>query len=199
MPRRRENRRSGIDWTDLKRRVDAAGQAVAGDSAVPAERIPRLLEERARELARPILELGPGETPRLITFAIAGEHYAVEPRRVMEISRVTHLAPVPRAEPWVAGLTGWRGELVLVIDLRPLFGAQGAATRRSTMVVLGDDRPRLAMLADAPGELLAVPPDDLRPPPDGLAGREYLRGMTADAVLVLDVERILALVEPEPV
>jgi purine-binding chemotaxis protein CheW len=158
------------------------------------------LEQRARELARPVVDPEPADSPRLMSFSVAGERYGVEPRQVMEICRAGHLVPLPRAEPWVAGLTGWRGELVLVLDLRLLLGVPGSPSgTHLTLLVLGEDRPMAGVLADAPGELLALSPHDLRTPPDGISGKEYIRGMTADAVLVLDLDRVLGAVGSEPV
>jgi purine-binding chemotaxis protein CheW len=198
MSRHRAGERPGIDWSDVRRRVDAAGRAIAGESRIPPELVPALLEERARALARPVIDTEPADSPRLISFSLAGELYGIEPRRVMEICRLGHLVPLPRAEPWVAGLTGWRGELVLVIDLRLLLGAEGSPRgERPTLLVLGEDRPLLGVLADAPGELLAISPHDLRAPPDGVSGKEYIRGMTTDTVLVLDVDRVLDAVGSE--
>jgi purine-binding chemotaxis protein CheW len=199
MPRSRPNRRGGMDWSDLRRRVDEAGRAVSGESAVSPERVAVLLAERARALARPLVEAGPAEAPGLMSFSVAGETYAVELGSVLEVSRVRQLAAMPRSEPWVAGLAGWRGDLVLVVDLRAMLGAPDAGSGgRSVLIVLGESRPVLGLLADAPGDLLSIPGTDLKPPPAGIAGRSYILGMTADAVLVLDVNRIFATVELEP-
>ena len=65
------------------------------------------------------------------------------------------------------------------------------------MIVLGGGRALAALLADSPGELLPVASNDLRPAPDAIRGRAYIRGMRADAVLVLDVDRVLGAVAPE--
>jgi purine-binding chemotaxis protein CheW len=195
-PRDKGNR--VIDWSDLRRRVDAVGRALA-ESAPPPEELALLLEERARVLARPVTGAAWDEEPKLISFSIAGETYGVEPRRVLEVCRVGHLTPLPQAEPWIAGLTAWRGELVLAVDLRRLLGAAvSSRPQHPTLVVLGKVRPQLGIVADAPGDLLAISGRDLRAAPDGVTGSQYLRGMTRDAVLVLDVDRVLEGVAPEP-
>jgi purine-binding chemotaxis protein CheW len=187
----------GVDWTELRRRMDAIERAIAGVSALAPERVAGQLEQRARALARPVIHVGPVQAPRLMSFTMAGERYGVDLRRVREICRIEHLAPLPPAESWVAGLAGWRGELVLAIDLRALIGAPvSSLADRRMLVVLGDRRPAVGLLVDAPGELL--PLDDLRPPPQGIAGKEYIAGMTADAVVVLDVDRVLGVVGSEP-
>ncbi len=189
----------GIDWADLKRRVDAAGEAVAGSALTSPEVVRAVLEDRARALARPAVEVERADAPRIITFRIGQEQYGVEPRRVLEITRSADVVPLPSAEPWIAGLTGWRGELVLVVDLRALLGGGTAARpERPTLVVLGTERPQLGVLADAPGELRALVASELRPPPEGLAGREFVRAMTGDAILLLDADRLMDTVGAGP-
>jgi purine-binding chemotaxis protein CheW len=173
------------------------GNGPAGP-AISAERVASVLEERARQLARPAATAEIAGAPTLVSFFSAGEHYGVDSRRVLEIGRVGHLVPLPRSEPWVAGLTSWRGALVLVIDLRLLLGAPGAPRpERPAMIVLGGGRALVAVLADSPGELLPVASNELRPAPEVIGGRAYIRGMRADAVLVLDVDRVLGAVAPE--
>jgi purine-binding chemotaxis protein CheW len=163
-----------------------------------SDRAAAILEERARALARPVTLGIEDHAADVITFAVAGEMYGVEPSLVLEVTRLDHLTPLPVAEPWVAGLTGWRGELILVADLRRLLGAPAAPfPERATLVVLGRGGAELALIADAPGRLEAIA-RDLGPPPAGIAGVEYLRGMTAEAVLVLDVDRVLGAARAEP-
>jgi len=196
-PRRRDADRR-IDWSDLLRRVEAAGRALDVGAALPEERVASLLDERARLLARPVATGSEAQAPNLISFSVAGEAYGVEPRRVLEVCRSGHITPLPPSEPWIVGLVGWRGELVLAIDLRVLLGAAPAPRpEQPTLVVLGSGKPQVGILADAPGDLLLLPAESLRPPPEALTGAAYLRGMTAEAVLVLDVDRVLEAVGPD--
>lgn len=194
MPRRGESQRAGVDWTELRRRMEAAV------AAAPPEQVQAVLEQRARLLARPIAVSRPAESLQIVTFTVVGETYGLESRYVLELGRLGDLTPLPRAEPWVAGLTAWRGELLLIADLRLLIGLPAAPRgERPGIVVLGRDGPVLGLLTDAPGEVLSLPVRDLRPPLEGISGQDYLRGITPNAVLVLDVERVLRVAGPEGV
>ena len=189
----------GVDWADLRRRVDAAGEAVAGAALTSPDEVRSVLEARARRWPAQMIEVDRADAPRVITFHVGQEQYGVEPQRVLEIIRTAEVVPLPSAEPWIAGLTGWRGELVLVVDLRTLLGAgNGARPARHALVILGTDRPLLGILADAPGELRALLPSELRPPPEGIVGREFIRAMTGDAVLLLDADRLIDTVGAGP-
>lgn len=156
-----------------------------------------MLEERARALARPAVPPSAGDTLELITFALADEVYAIESRCVLALVPLADLSPLPGAEPPVFGVTVWRGGLLTILDLRRVLGLSVAALNDlSRLIVLGENRPAFGILADAVHDLVALPTSAVRQPPEGVAARrEYLRGVTADAVLVLDAERLLHLRE----
>lgn len=186
-----------VDWGEIRARVEAAGRALAGETAASPERARQVLEERARALARPAAAPIAGDMLELITFALADEVYAIESRFVHAVLRLTDFSPLPGAEPPVFGVTAWRGGLLTILDLRRVLGISVTAlSDLSRLTVLGDDRPAFGILADAVREVVTVPASDVRDPPEGVAAkREYLRGVTADAVLVLDAEQLLRLRE----
>jgi purine-binding chemotaxis protein CheW len=95
----------------------------------------------------------------------------------------------------VFGVTAWRGELLTILDLRAALGLSITALNDlSWVIVLGEDRPAFGILADAVRELVNLPAFAVREPPEGIAAqREYLRGVTPDAVLVLEATKLLQL------
>ncbi len=188
-----------IDWTGLRSRVEAAARAVAGSDEPAPELAAALLQERARALARPPVEQVPGGTVRLVTFAVGGVRYGVEPARVREMFRAGRVVPLPGAEPWVVGLSVWRGDLVLAVDLGLLLGARPVAiSERPSLLVVGDERYSLALVADGAGDVETMAAGELRPPPEDAGGRELIRGVSSQAVLVLDLDRLLGMVGQEP-
>jgi purine-binding chemotaxis protein CheW len=134
-----------------------------------------------------------GEALEVITFTLANETYALESRLVVAVFRLTDLSPLPGAEPPVCGVTAWRGELLTMLDLRPLLGLSSTTLNDlSRVIVLGEERPAFGVLADAVRELVILPASEVREPSEGTAaGREYLRGITGEAVLVLDARKLL--------
>lgn len=195
MAGRPKARRGPVDWAEIRRRVEAAGRAVAGETAMSPERARLVLEERAGALARPATPPPAGDTLEVMTFALANEVYAVESRYVVAVFRLTDLSPLPGAEAPVFGVTAWRGELLMILDLRAALGLSVTALNDlSRVIVLGEKRPAFGILADVARELVALPAAEVREPPEGVAAkREYLRGVTADAVLVLEATKLLQL------
>ena len=187
--------RSPVDWTEIRRRVEAAGRAIAGGVESSPERVREVLEERARRLARPSAPPPAGGTLEVITFALANEVYAIESKYVVEVFRLTELSPLPGAVAPVFGVTAWRGELLVILDLRGVLGISVAALNDlSRVIVLGEERPAFGILADGVRELATLPVSEVHSAPEGLAAnRDYLRGVTPSATLVLEGTKLLQL------
>lgn len=153
-----------------------------------------VLEQRARALAKPAAK-PTGRTIEIVTFVLSGETYGVESRYVLEVFRLAELSPLPGAEAPVLGITTWRGALLSILDLRPLLGlSANALSDLAHVIVLGRETAAFGILADGVRDLLAVPVSAVAQPPEGIAvRRDYLRGITAEALIVLAADKLLAL------
>jgi purine-binding chemotaxis protein CheW len=193
MDARRKAPRGQVNWAEVRERVDAAGRALAGGTAESPERVSEVLAERARVLAQAAVAPPAGEELEVITFTLANETYAVESMLVVAVFRLTDLSLLPGATPPVCGVTVWRGDLLTILDLRPLLGLSSTALNDlSRVIVLGEERPAFGVLADAVLDLVVLPAAEVREPSEGTAaGREYLRGITGGAVQVLDARTLL--------
>ena len=158
-----------------------------------------MLEQRARDLARPVESVSEGPRLEVVTFSLSNEVYAVESRYVLEVFPLRELVPLPGAPPPVFGVTVWRGDLLTILDLRSVLGLPVAALDDlSRVLVLGAEHAAFGVLADAVRELVTIAASDVREPPVGgktRARRDYLQGVTPDAVLVLDGQRLVRLLD----
>lgn len=181
---------SGIDWNAVHARVDRIGEALRG-RAPTAEEAARVLEERAVHLARPLAAEEVEGAIGLATFALAGERYGIEARWVVEVARLSHLTPLPGAEPPLFGVTAWRGDLLTLYDLRSVLGLPARALDdMKWIVVLGEGRAAFGILADEPGEFVELPPQALEV--GGARRPSLVLGVTPDALVVLDGARVMA-------
>lgn len=158
------------------------------------DRTQDVLATRARALARPPAREVVRDRLQLLTFSLGGEHYAIELWHVVEVFRLRSLSLLPHAAAPTLGLTAWRGQLLPVLDLRQMLGlpARGLDDL-GFAIVLGEERAPIAVLADALNDVFSTARDGVRPAPEGVAvHRDYVRGVTEDARLVLDAERLLA-------
>jgi purine-binding chemotaxis protein CheW len=162
---------------------------------VTGEQVRALLEERARVLARPVERRAVSGTFEAVSFVLADERYAVESRFVVEVFPLADLALLPGAKAPVLGVTAWRGGLLTVLDLRPLLGISTTALNDlGRVIVIGEARASFGILVDRVQEIVSLRLSEIHEPPDGVAvRREYLRGVTGGALLVLDAGALLRL------
>jgi purine-binding chemotaxis protein CheW len=143
-----------IDWRAVHARLERAAAAARAALSPSAEQAKAVMDERARALARvPARPPRAAEVMKVAVLTLARERYAIETRYVRRVVRLEDLTPIPGAPEFLSGVINLRGEILDVFDLRVLFGlAAGAATERSRVVVLGDDRDEFGVLADAAHE-----------------------------------------------
>jgi purine-binding chemotaxis protein CheW len=180
-----------IDWERIRARLERIDRAANGMLDVTPERAHEVLEARARALARvPIAPPDASAVITILTFALGDEPYAIETRyvrRVVRLEDVT-LTPIPGTPEVLTGVINMGGEILAVFDLGRLFGLSGGAHAEPTRVlVLGEERDAFGLLADAAHEVRPLRIDAVLEPPGSLEGigRTTLRGVTADALIVL--------------
>lgn len=153
-----------------------------------------VLARRARALARPLADESRRAGRLMVHFTLGGERLLLEARWLLGITKLTTLAALPGAVAPVRGVTVWRGELLTVLDIRPVLGTSTAGLSDLTRVlVVGERRPRFGLLVNSVGDASDLSDIALLPAPAGSPARDYLLGVTADASLVLDGARLLQL------
>jgi purine-binding chemotaxis protein CheW len=154
----------------------------------------RILRERAQALARK----PPADTRRdsieLLEFGLANERYAVETRHVVEVHPLRDLTPLPGTPAFVRGIVNLRGRILPVFDLKRFFDLpeQGITDLHRIIVVRGHDL-ELGVLADVVLGVRHVALDALAPALPTLSeiGAEYIKGVSAERLVVLNLDRIL--------
>jgi purine-binding chemotaxis protein CheW len=167
-----------------------------GTGASADERERKTLKERAARLAiRPEASSGEGESVHAVRFLFGGETCAVERRYVREVlpsPRVTRLPGVPA---FVRGIMNVRGRIVSVLDIGVILGLPDRpAGAESCVVILQSTELEFGLLTDEILGLAVIPISSIHPSPPTLtkAGAEYVKGVSAEGLLLLDAEKMLA-------
>jgi purine-binding chemotaxis protein CheW len=179
------------DWDAIRAGLARAG----GEPARSPERAKAIMDARARKLARRPEAPAMAEQLALAMFQLASERYALELRWIREVARLADYTPVPGTPDHIVGLTNLRGEIVTVVDLRRLFGlVTPGLSDLSRLVVLGDTRAEFGVLVDSAHGTTTISVTDVLAAPAGVAGiaGACVRGVTRDAVIVLDGQALLA-------
>ena len=139
-----------------------------------------------------------GQLYRWVTFRLAEESYGINVLQVQEVLRLTDVAPVPGALPYVMGIINLRGNVVTVLDTRKLLKLEsGETTENSRIMIVESGRMTVGLLVDSVAEVVNISVNDIDPPPT--VGSEdcsrYIQGVfsTEDQILILiDLDKLIS-------
>jgi purine-binding chemotaxis protein CheW len=102
-----------------------------------------------------------GNDNQFVTFAVAGEMFAVPMGPVQEIIRVPDVARLPLAPAILDGLANLRGRVLPIINLRRLFNCEDREHDDSTRAVVINLGQPLGFVVDRVASVLSVEPDEI--------------------------------------
>ena len=155
----------------------------------------RILQARARALAQePDERAEPENYLEVLEFSLAYERYALETSLVREVHPLKELTPLPCTPPFILGIINLRGQILAVIDLKRFFDLpEKGLSDLNKVIILRRGRLEVGLLADAVAGVRALPLSELQttlPTLEGLSP-DYLKGVTREALIILDAEKIL--------
>ena len=185
-----------VDWRDVHRRLEAVRTAMErGWSTGPGE-TKQILKTRAQVLAQEVKAAqGPQDTFEVIEFMLAYEKYAVESAHVREVYPLKELTPLPCTPAHVLGIINLRGQILSVIDIKRFFDLPPKGLGDlNKVIVLRSDAMEFGILADRIVGTRRVSIAELQPSLPTLTGirEEYLKGVTADRLVLLDAAKLLS-------
>jgi purine-binding chemotaxis protein CheW len=167
--------------------------------AKPLENTPEekraILRSRAKRLAREI-EKRAADTDciEVLEFLLAHETYAIETPFIREVYPMTELTHLPCTPVFVFGLINVRGQILTVMDMKNFFDLPGRGiTNLNKVIIVRREAMELGILADEIIGIRNIPQSELQPPLSTMSGlhAEYLKGITGERLIVLDMERLL--------
>jgi purine-binding chemotaxis protein CheW len=186
--------------------VDASGEAPDEESLDRLERFKREAGKRrtwtaAAAKTGPTVEEEEGERDlELLRFRLAGEEYAVDIEKIVEIVPPRGTTRVPNADPSIVGIMSLRGTIVTVFDLRrklghPPIGGGEDTDRR--LIVVEREGETAGFLVDKVSRVVKLGPSEIENHPVVSAAEQsdYVGGVFQSSdglVILLDLEKILA-------
>lgn len=134
---------------------------------------------------------------QLVTFHLQEETYGINVMQVQEVLRVTEIAPVPGAPPYVLGIINLRGNVVTVIDTRGRFGLPaGEVDDSSRIVIIESEKQVVGILVDSVAEVVELRSNQIDSAPN--VGNEessrYIQGVATlqdQLLIVVDLNKLL--------
>jgi len=137
----------------------------------------------------------------LLVFRVAGDAYAVEAARVVEVVPRIELRSLPHAPEALAGLFRYRGRMVPVIDLGILLGNGPCRCLLSTRIILVDEPlpahgvAQVGLIAERVSDVYRVDDDRIIAPPPLLGQNPYLGSIVSTdlgLIPLIAIERVFA-------
>jgi purine-binding chemotaxis protein CheW len=134
----------------------------------------------------------------VLSFALAGEQYAVDVERLVEIIVPRPWTTVPNAEETVIGIISLRGTIVTLLDLRRILGHPPSeeGTDDTRIIVVEKDLEHVGFLVDRVLRVSKIAAEELEPPPVVSAAEQndLVRGVFPSGDLItiyLDLARVI--------
>jgi len=135
-----------------------------------------------------------------LTFRVAGEHFAGNVSKVLEILEVPKITKVPKSPDFMRGVINLRGTVLPVIDTRIKFGFPPAPDTINTCIIVISVAKEgkelvLGVVVDSVTEVREIESSSIQPPPSiGSRYRtEFIEGMMKfddQFIMILDIDLV---------
>ena len=142
-----------------------------------------------------------GTANQYVTFAIAGEMFAVPIAPVQEIIRMPEVASLPLSPPALDGLANLRGRVLPIVNLRRLFGCAERANDDATRALVIHIGQPLGFVVDRVASVVTIDPGEIESADtiQTIVAVDYLKGVIRrpradgghDMLLSIDFERLI--------
>lgn len=158
-----------------------------------SEELVQVFQQRARALAQVPPKEEEGESFEAVVFSLGEEQYAVGANHVEVIRPLDRWTPVPCTPEFVVGVINLRGRVISVVDLRRFLGQEGVRLEQGAEVMVVKVGPmELGLAVSEVRAVRALRMRDLGPVPSTTQRvAEYALGVTADLLVLLDLEALL--------
>lgn len=190
---REPSARPALDWEVAHLQLQHARRLLEPGSRRPPEEARRILEARARDLARPTVpEAEDADTLDLLVCSLGDERYGLEFVHVLDAAVRAGLTPVPCTPPLVLGVVSHRGRMLSVVDFRLLLAPTAEPAQGGVVVAVEAGGMQFGLAADGVVGAVRVSEAEIAPPA-GVSGGgrdQVVRGVTGNLVSVLDLEAL---------
>ena len=141
------------------------------------------------------------EEVRICLFSISGDTYAVTVDLLAEIIIPQKIFPVPTTPSHVIGIINLRGNIVPIVDIRPVLSLP-STTGLSQVAIIRHEQMTIGIVVDSVADVISVPASNVLPLPAEIAVQEsnaksrsrYLKAIVQrqnGVAALLNVDRLL--------
>jgi purine-binding chemotaxis protein CheW len=177
----------------------ALTKSPAAVPAAPAPQVVKLDAVKAADSAA--VEKAANDHLQLVIFVLNRQYYGVDIAIVESIIKMQTVTRLPKAQPYVRGLTNLRGMVLPVFDLRKRFNlAEQNTTHTSRIVVVRVNQAKIGMVVDEVSEVMTDHNCTLEPAPAIAMSIDttFIKGIAKvdeRLIIVLDLTKVIT--QPE--
>ncbi|MFH0735983.1 MAG: chemotaxis protein CheW [bacterium] len=184
-----------INWEKIKKRVDSLKEVLNLQTILSPEEKHIILKARAKVLADENEETScTKKYIDIIEFGLASEKYGIENMYVREVYPLKDFTTLPGLPSFVLGIINVRGQIVSVIDLKKFFNLPWKGIGElNKVIILRNQQMEFGILCDTVYDARSISLDLIQKSPvcaNGISA-DYLKGITEDFTIILDVKKIL--------
>lgn len=172
-------------WEEWKRRLRQGAEGRDTDQSLD------ILRRRAQAVARPLTPpAAETETEQLFCFRLGAARFAVAADQALSAFRLPSDYVIPGMPAIVPGLLHVRGQVMAVVSLSALLSLPAGTPAVAAIAGAGEDA--AGFLADRVEALIVLPRQEIYAVPAHLGApfTRFLRGVTGDMVMVLNLEEV---------
>jgi purine-binding chemotaxis protein CheW len=156
----------------------------------------RILLERAERLAlKDVSTIENKHVHLAVEFLLSNQRYALRLESLREVHPLRDVTVIPCVPPHIVGVINLRGQVLTVLDLRPILGLKvDGPIIFNKAVIAEDNRLSVAFLADEVIGTRGVEVSMINENTHGLPGMisTYADGVTADGAILLNAKKIIS-------
>lgn len=132
-----------------------------------------------------------------VVFSIYTEEYGIDICNILGVIRYAKPLKLPHTASYIDGVINFRGEVIVVLDLRTLFGLFGASHDENTAVLVVRHREKtFGLIVDRVLDVVTIPEEMIHPVTGlGAGGKNiYLKAMgemEGKAIFLMDLTMLL--------
>ena len=138
-----------------------------------------------------------GTETELLSFLVGGQDYSVDIMSVREIRGGATATSLPHSPDYVRGVINLRGTVLPIMDLSKRLGMNtDVDSERNVIIVVAVEERTVGLMVDAVSDILAIPEDEMQPPPEMPADNErnFVSALTivdGRMIRILDLNAVL--------
>lgn len=184
-----------VDWNEIKCRVNSQQESLDWKNILPPEEKHTLLKARAQALAVETKdEAAQNEFIEIVVFRLASETYGIESTFIREVYPLKDFTILPGTPSFVLGIVNVRGQIISVIDLKKFFNLpEKGLGELNKVIIVRNKEVEFGILADTIQGTRSISIEEVQTLPVSTSGigAGYLRGVSNDHIIILDVEKVL--------